>query len=167
MQPNSLMLKPDDWVPNNPRLPVLIYRAVAADGGDTAVAIEQLFADNGWTGLWRNGVYAYHHYHSGAHEVLGIAAGNATLLLGGPNGPNGQEVVVSAGDVLVLPAGTGHCRLNASNDFLVIGAYPAGQHADICRQAPTRAQVEHMAALPLPRTDPVFGKNGPLMGLWG
>lgn len=157
------MLQPSDWMPNNPRLPVLVYRAAVADDGDLATRMEQRFSSNGWTGLWRNGVYPYHHYHTTAHEVLGVAAGHATLLLGGPGG---QQMTVAAGDVLVLPAGTGHCRLQASGDFLVIGGYPAGQHADICRQAATEEQVARMATLSLPQADPVLGRTGPLTALW-
>jgi uncharacterized protein YjlB len=163
MQPDGLMLQPSGGMPNNPRLPVLIYRSILPDDGDLATAMEQCFSGNGWTGLWRNGVYTYHHYHAGAHEVLGIAAGNATLLLGGPDG---QDVAVSAGDVVVLPAGTGHCRLKASADLLVIGGYPPGQHADICREAATAAQLARIASLALPPADPVCGKTGPLMVLW-
>lgn len=159
-----LLLEANDWVPNNPRLPVLIYpKAIAVQGNDPAALFEKTFKANGWPPQWRYGVYDFHHYHTEGHEVLGIASGHARLMLGGPDG---HVLEVSAGDVVLLPAGTGHCNLDSSDDFLVVGAYPPGQHADICREAPSAEQQASINTLPFPERDPVQGEDGAVGQHW-
>ena len=160
----TLMFKPNGAIPNNPHLPVLIYPgALATQGDDPGALFEQTFSENGWPPQWRYGVFDYHHYHTQGHEVLGVFSGRARLVLGGPGG---HELDVAAGDVLLLPAGTGHCNLGSSADFSVVGAYPPGQRGDICRHAPTSAQLEAIERLPFPSSDPVQGANGGVFRYW-
>jgi uncharacterized protein YjlB len=152
----------DGTIPNSP-LPVVLYDDVPA--ARNPASCEELFARNGWSGAWRDGIFAYHHFHSTAHEVLGIAAGSASVALGGPGG---RVFEVDRGDVLVLPAGTGHCRVGASPDLLVVGAYPGGMAWDVRRGDPGERDevLANLRAVPLPDGDPVHGPQGPLVGLW-
>ncbi|WFU11602.1 cupin (plasmid) [Rhizobium sp. CB3090] len=162
MKIEKIYFQPSGWVPNNQRLPVLIYRG-APSTSEPFSDFGSIFAANGWTGIWENGVFDYQHYHSGAHEVLGVRRGSATLLIGGPEG---QPTIVSIGDCLVLPAGTGHRNLGCSPHFTVVGAYPEGQHADIQTAAATPDMLAKIASLSVPDTDPIHGASGGLLDSW-
>ena len=157
MQLETWHAPPGDKIPNNPRFAVLLYRGVEA-AGQGAGAARALFADHGWGGSWVDGVFDFHHFHSTSHEVLAVVAGAATLELGGPQG---RAFAVAAGDVVVLPAGTGHRRATARDGFTVVGAYPAGQEDyDLLRgddPAELAAARERIAALGPPAEDPVGG----------
>jgi uncharacterized protein YjlB len=156
----------DDGIVPNSRLPLVLRQgAVTPDADDPAATFERVFAKNGWTNSWRDGVFDYHHYHSTAHEVLGIAAGSATLRFGGEGG---ETFGVSAGDVVVIPAGVAHACLKASDDFCCVGAYDGGRDYDILRDDPKQiaAARERITALPLPGADPIDGESGPLTKLW-
>ena len=161
--PETHTFEDDGGIPNS-RLPVLVYHgALESDAGPAAY--EQLFAGHGWLGAWRDGIFPFHHFHSTAHEVLGIAAGTAEVTLGGPGGRRFQLV---SGDVVVLPAGTGHCNEESSDDLLVVGAYPNGMDWDVRRGDPAERDevLANIARVPIPDQDPVAGKSGPLVELW-
>ncbi len=152
----------DDGVfPNNARFPLLLYRgAVALCRHEPALRFEELFARNGWTGVWRNGVYPFHHFHSSAHEVLGVYAGRARVQFGGERG---IVLAVEAGDAVIIPAGVAHSQLSCSAAFGVVGAYCPGDKPDLCRAAEARHSV---ATLRRPPRDPVYGERGPVLSRW-
>lgn len=161
-----LLFAANGAVPNNPALPVLLIRgALAPDLGPEAIL--DRYRHNGWTGLWTWTVFDYHHFHPASHEALTVASGAADLILGGPGG---RELHVTAGDMIVLPAGTGHCRVAATGNFSVCGAYPPGQeNPQIVRaenNTPRPEDVDTIAATPHPKTDPLFGVDGPLTAHW-
>ncbi len=165
MEPVSIVFQDDGLIPNS-RLAVLLYRAaIQLDNQDPASSLEQRFAANHWTNSWRNGIYSFHHYHSMSHEVLGIYEGSAKVRLGGEQG---QDFVIKAGDVIVIPAGVGHRNMGASHPFGVVGAYPEGRGYDLLRgRAGERPQAdENIAAVPTPNEDPIFGLEGPLKRIW-
>ncbi len=165
IEPLAIQFADDGLVPNNP-MPFLVYKGVVTlDRGEPEATIEKLFGANGWGAMWRNGVYDFLHYHATVHEVLGIARGSACVRFGGDKG---KVLEIAAGDVAILPAGTGHQCLSASSDFSVVGAYPPGPPMDL--QRPTKeAHAKALKTIPevrLPKSDPVRGANGPLLNLW-
>ena len=152
----------DDGVFPNSRLPVLIYRGVLEV--PDATVIEQMFETNGWSSAWRNGLYSVHHYHSTAHEVLGIYGGRVTARLGGGQG---TSVTLVAGDVVVIPAGVAHKNDGASTDFRVVGAYPVGTSPDMQYGKPGErpGTDRNIACVGIPGADPVRG-GGRIAALW-
>lgn len=157
----------DGSVPNNPRLPFVLYRGAIDLSGtpNPEAVIEKRFRENGWGDLWRNGIYEYLHYHSMIHEAMGVARGRARVMFGGAQG---REFEIAQGDVVVLPAGTGHQGLWTSPDLVVIGAYPPTGRYDLCRgsKAEYARAIESIPQVPLPHSDPAFGADGPLLRLW-
>lgn len=161
-EPLTFSFRDDGAIPNS-RLPLLVYRgALPAD----PVAIERAFAANSWPPAWRDGVHPFHHFHSTAHEALGVARGEASVLFGGPGG---EVLTVRAGDVVVVPAGVAHCNRGQTADLLIVGAYPDNaRRPDLRRGQPAEHHdaVRAIEAVPLPPADPVAGRGGPLPRLW-
>jgi uncharacterized protein YjlB len=165
VEPLTFIFEDDGLVPNNP-MPSLVYKAavdVASDHPEKT--IERLFGGNGWGAMWRNGVYDFLHYHATVHEVLGVAQGHARVRFGGDKG---KEFEIAAGDVAILPAGTGHQCLSASPDFCVVGAYPPGPAMHVTRPTPENhaKALQTIPEVKVPKTDPVRGEDGPLVRLW-
>ena len=160
------ILRDDGIFPNHAKLPLMVYRRVVElTEPDPAGVFEALFTMHQWGSSWRNGIYNVHHYHSTAHEVLGIYRGHARVQCGGDKG---VILSIRPGDVLVVPAGVAHKNLGSSRDFGVVGAYPKGQRWDTCYGKPDeRPRTDrNIAQVPLPSLDPVYGARGPLMTHW-
>jgi uncharacterized protein YjlB len=165
VEPLTFVFADDGLVPNNP-VPLLVYQgAIDVDNDHPEKTIEGLFGANGWGEMWRNGVYDYLHYHGTVHEALGVARGRARVRFGGDAG---RELEIAAGDVAILPAGTGHQCISASADFCVIGAYPPGPKMQIARPTPDNhaRALKTIPRVKVPTSDPVMGKDGPLGRLW-
>ena len=166
-QPAALHFRDDGIVPNNPKFPVLLYRGAVKlkdPRFPPDVIIDTLFDTNGWGRSWRDTVYDFVHYHSQIHEVMGVARGTARIECGGIKG---RILHVKAGDVLVLPAGTGHRLIESSRNFLVVGAYPQDGTYDECTDTRERLDAaKRIAKVRKPKTDPVLGPRGPLLDAW-
>jgi uncharacterized protein YjlB len=159
------LLDDDGVFPNNSVLPLMLYKDALPAMNDDPAAFEKLMEEHRWGGGWRNGIYPFHHYHSTAHEVLGVYQGNAVVQFGGEDGP---LLRVKTGDVVIIPAGVAHRNHKCSQDFRVAGAYPRGQSWDMnYGNKGERPEADrNIAAVPLPDEDPVFGLDGPLKVHW-
>jgi uncharacterized protein YjlB len=164
---NIFHFRDDGETPNNSSFALIHYKAaVKLDSAyDPAAIFEVLFKHYGWTGAWRDGVYPFNHFHSKSHEVLGIARGTACVRFGGKRG---RKIELRAADVVIVPAGTGHCRLQASEDLLVVGAYPEGSEYDEPKPEDVDGKKVRrvIASVPVPPRNPVYGINDPLDLLW-
>lgn len=154
--------------PNN-SLPVILYQEALADLFDnyTPQDVMDLFKANGYTNSWLGGVLDRHHFHSNSHEVLACVSGQARLQLGGPHA---EIYDVRKGDVVLLPAGTAHKRLDQSQDFQMVGAYPEGRDYDMHygdeEAGDYEAILERIQQVPIPATDPVTGSPSELDKYW-
>src|SRR3954451_17087151 len=161
----TCVFEDDGLVPNNP-MPFVVYKqALQVANDQPEKTIEDLFGANGWGDMWRDGIFDYLHYHATVHEALGIARGRARVRFGGDHG---QEVEIAAGDVAILPAGTGHQCISHSRDFCVVGAYPPGPKMHVTLPTPeNHAKALHtIPKVKLPNTDPVTVERGGLVELW-
>lgn len=151
-----------DQVPNNDKYPTVMARNALGGMQDDA-AVKALLKQNGWVGAWTWQVFPFHHFHPDAFEVLAVAEGSATLMLGGPQG---GKIEAEAGDVMILPPGFGHRQIEARDGFRICGAYPPGQENYTIVRAEEgydEAMLKEIASVPEPTADPVWGGNGPLL----
>ena len=162
----TFLILDDGTFPNNDILSLVLMQQVFDPAAkNLARTIEKTFHKNAWGKSWRNGIFTFHHYHSTAHEVLGLYAGRVKAQFGGLYG---QAVTAQAGDVIIIPAGVSHKNLDQSPDFRCVGAYPAGQSPDMqYGESGERPRTDqNIRSVSLPKSDPVFGKNGPLLEIW-
>jgi uncharacterized protein YjlB len=157
--------KDNDNIPNSV-MPLVIYQNVFKERGESGAKwLENHFKKCGWYNSWRNGVFPYHHYHSITHEVMGVYHGNGSLQFGGPAG---EQIDVSPGDVIIIPAGVGHKNRNELNSVKVVGAYPNGMEYDVKlgTSADYNEALENLRKVPFPSSDPVFGLGEGICRIW-
>ncbi|KAK5051924.1 hypothetical protein LTR84_002727 [Exophiala bonariae] len=171
VNPEVYHLKPNRHAPNNDN-PVLIYRDCLPLPFSEEKTTEFL-ESHAWVkkGTW--GHIPIRHFHPNTHECYGVFQGESTILVGcGTHDleDEGTKIDVSVGDVIVLPAGTGHCNLQSSKDYQYIGVYPKGapQWRNELGKKPINLEEirKEITAVEMPSQDPVNGANGPLLSLW-
>jgi uncharacterized protein YjlB len=111
-------------------------------------------------------MYKQHHYHSTTHEVLVVANGSARLFFGGEGNPKGLRQVVKKGDVMILPAGTGHAMEEDLGGFSMVGSYPTGaENWDHCIGIEGKEAEDRIRALKWFKQDPIYGQEGPVLDI--
>ncbi|KAH8663444.1 hypothetical protein BGZ60DRAFT_411325 [Tricladium varicosporioides] len=168
--PEEYYLKPTPYVPNSD-LPVLVYRNVLPKPHEEDSTTKFLEGNN-WEkrGTW--GTIKIRHFHPNTHECYGIFRGSSILLIGEGHSDTsgGAEIYVSAGDVIVLPAGTAHSSINSTGNYRYVGVYPKGcpRWRNELGRKPMVGQAirEEVKAVGVPGYDPVTGTDVPLPRLW-
>jgi uncharacterized protein YjlB len=161
---DSIVLTGDGRIPNSD-LSLVIYRqAIRSD----VPTLENDLRKNGWIPEWHSslGLYPAQHFHSDAHELIAVTRGS---ILGEFGGPTGVRRVLSAGDIVVIPAGVGHFGIEFSEDLRLTGAFPIGCSIHDFRLGYVSEydQVFRSArSVPLPAFDPLQGARGPLINVW-
>ncbi|MEY8292989.1 cupin domain-containing protein [Carnobacteriaceae bacterium 52-44] len=163
-----IYLSENEPYPNN-TLPVLYFENVLASAlGDdyTGDDVLQLFTNNGYTGGWKGGIKDRHHFHSTAHEALACTEGELRVQFGGQNG---EILTIRKGDVMLLPAGTAHKKLDATEKHEIIGAYPLNdsdydfQYGDASDYEAIKESIQNVN---IPDTDPVTGAPSNIQQYW-
>ncbi|WP_292232420.1 cupin domain-containing protein [Mesorhizobium sp.] len=163
METQTIRLNPAPPFPNS-ALPVILYRNCFTDSKE----LEHRLRSNGWIPDWYSaeGMFPYHHFHSDAHEIIAVLKGK---LRGKVGGPDGVEVVMGSGDVIVLPAGVAHIGLAVSADLWTVGGYPSGYAIHDFRLGDMGEYANCLAntlSVPSPAADPLGGLDGPLAETW-
>ena len=164
-KPEQYFVKDDGIFPNN-SLPIIYYpKVLDLPMLFSALSIRRLCQKNNWGNNWKQGIYTYHHYHSITHEVLGVCKGETLLQLGGEEG---ITLFIEKGDVIIIPAGVAHMNLGKEDDVICVGGYPNGKDYDMNygKEGERPGTDQNIGAVPLPETDPVFGKKGGLIKIW-
>ncbi|SMC87772.1 Uncharacterized protein YjlB [Fulvimarina manganoxydans] len=159
--PATATIPNSDW-------PLLLVKGAITQEAARSAAVEQRFQDHGWQGTWTYTVYDYWHYHVEGHEVLACVSGTGKVGFGGEPEEGGRVLDLEVGDVVILPAGVGHKRFEASSDFAVAGAYPPGQTGAITRAGSMDLDEarRRIAALSRPASDPIDGAEPGVLAHW-
>ncbi|BCH24172.1 hypothetical protein [Mesorhizobium sp. L-8-3] len=164
MAPSLIRVFEADGIPNS-ALPLVIWKdrlpGAAREGGPACA----LYRRNGWSGTWVYTVYPFWHFHTHGHEVLGCVGGRARIGFGGDAG---IVIDVERGDVAVVPAGVGHRKIQATDDFLMAGGYPPGQQGNIVRsgELDDKRIAAEIGRVGLPESDPVTGLADGVVTVW-
>ncbi len=142
----------DDWVANNPQFPVIHFSMPEAVVADAPSVSEQL-RKHGWHTQWQAAPFSFLHFHSTSHLLLTVMQGEGVMRVGGVQG---KLRLLTPGDRLIVPAGTGQQLMSHRGDFQVLAAYPEGQCWDVCRSAISSTAIRRMAGLPLPDPAPLL-----------
>ncbi|KAM0326599.1 hypothetical protein ACHAQA_006468 [Verticillium albo-atrum] len=184
-QPEQYHIKPTAHCPNNV-LPVLVYRNVLPLPYNEATASEVLEA-HGWEKRGTFGTIIIKHFHPNTHECYGIFQGSSELIFGAGRADDAAAGVtcrVSAGDVVVVPAGVAHASVptvgrpkvkwDLDEDELhyqYVGVYP--REGPIWKVEYGKEEIgkddplfDEIAQVAVPVDDPISGPNGPLCQIW-
>ncbi|KAJ0375786.1 hypothetical protein COL26b_005934 [Colletotrichum chrysophilum] len=157
IQPETYFVKRTEHCPNSD-FPVLVYRGVLGTGDELDEdEVSEKLQQYGW-----------------------VKKGRSELVFGeGGSDPAGSGVRcwVRPGDVVVVPAGVAHASVAdekaapGEKEYRYVGVYPEESpqwRSEMGRKPLQEKQglVEEVEGVGLPRMDPLYGVDGPLIKIW-
>lgn len=163
----TVVLRENKPFPNN-SLPVIYYPGALkslTEASNRGEKVKAYLEKNGYSNGWINGILSHHHFHSNTHEVLVCLSGTATVQLGGPGA---GMYSFEKGDLLLLPAGTAHKCIKATEDFQIVGAYPGGkrpdmQNGNIQKYEELKTRISQVSK---PKYGPLEKNSGAIFDYW-
>lgn len=169
-EPEQYRFERTQDTPNNV-MPVLVYRSAFS----TATPIGELrniLHSNRWQADGPVEANKTPVFHSKTHVLHAIVRGKCQLLVGGTQygPPPGQMIYLSAGDIIVYPAGISHCLVQSDNyEFVTFYPEKSNKRDDCeCRASASamKTYLKNIEKVAMPKYDPLHGKEGALVEIW-
>ena len=161
----ELLFFRENKVAPNSHLPALFYKKAFEENNESLEdQMYSIFNNNKWNGTRKGRIRTGRYYHTASHEVIGITKQAIFIELGGFNG---SRHILEKGDVLILPAGVSIRLIKGAGHDVRRGfsAEPT-ENMQYAKASYREKAKEAIACIPIPKTDPIYGRSGGLVDIW-